>query len=200
MKYYAVRKGFNPGIYTDWEECEKQVNGFIKPEFKKFSNKQDAIDYINGIKDIGKNRLDLSVPNAFVDGSYNPELDVVGAGFILLLPDGTEIKKSYWYPNIDNMRNVIGELYATVSAVEECIRLGFKDIIIHYDYQGIESWVTGNWRANRLVTHDYKEIMLKLSKEINIQFVKVKAHAGTTYNEIADRLANEAIEQYKFNV
>lgn len=200
MKYYAVRKGFVPGIYTDWEECKKQVNGFAGAEFKKFSSKEDAIDYINGVKNIGKNRLDLSVPNAFVDGSYNSEVDIVGAGFVLLLPDGKEITKSSWYPNIDNMRNIVGELYATVNAIKECITLGFKDIIIHYDYQGIESWVTGSWRTNKMLTHDYREIMLQLSKEINIQFVKVKAHAGTTYNEIADRLAKEAIEQYKLSV
>lgn len=200
MAYYAVRKGFVPGIYTDWEECKKQVNGFNGAEFKKFSSKEDAIDYINGVKDIGKNRLDLSVPNAFVDGSYSPELDIVGAGFVLLLPNGKEITKYAWYPNLDNMRNVVGELYATVTAVNECITLGYKDIIIHYDYQGIESWVTSSWRANKMLTHDYKATMLKLSKNINIQFVKVKAHAGTTYNEIADRLAKEAIDQYKLSV
>lgn len=115
-------------------------------------------------------------------------------------PNGKEITKYAWYPNLDNMRNVVGELYATVTAVNECITLGYKDIIIHYDYQGIESWVTSSWRANKMLTHDYKATMLKLSKNINIQFVKVKAHAGTTYNEIADRLAKEAIDQYKLSV
>ena len=28
MKYYAVRKGYNPGIYTTWKECLGQVTGF----------------------------------------------------------------------------------------------------------------------------------------------------------------------------
>lgn len=28
LKYYAVRKGYNPGIYTTWKECLGQVTGF----------------------------------------------------------------------------------------------------------------------------------------------------------------------------
>lgn len=28
MKYYAVRKGCTPGIYTTWKECLAQVTGF----------------------------------------------------------------------------------------------------------------------------------------------------------------------------
>lgn len=28
MKYYAVRKGYNPGVYTTWKECLGQVTGF----------------------------------------------------------------------------------------------------------------------------------------------------------------------------
>ena len=27
MKFYAVRKGEKVGIYTDWNECKKQVIG-----------------------------------------------------------------------------------------------------------------------------------------------------------------------------
>lgn len=28
MKYYAVRSGFNPGIYTSWKDCLGQITGF----------------------------------------------------------------------------------------------------------------------------------------------------------------------------
>lgn len=27
-KFYAVRKGLNTGIYTNWDEAEKNVKGF----------------------------------------------------------------------------------------------------------------------------------------------------------------------------
>lgn len=40
--YYAVRKGRVPGIYLSWPECQKQTNGFSKPEFKKFKTEAEA--------------------------------------------------------------------------------------------------------------------------------------------------------------
>jgi len=45
--YYAVKCGFKPGIYTKWEECKEQVNGFPKPVYKKFDTEEDAKIFIN---------------------------------------------------------------------------------------------------------------------------------------------------------
>lgn len=36
MPIYAVKKGFVPGIYSTWEETEKQVNGYPGAQFQKF--------------------------------------------------------------------------------------------------------------------------------------------------------------------
>ena len=38
----------------------------------------------------------------------------------------------------------------------------------------------------------YKEVV----KKVDISFVKVKGHSGDTYNELADKLAKEALESY----
>ena len=42
MKYYAVHKGRKTGIYSTWEECQKQVTQFAYPIYKKFDNEKDA--------------------------------------------------------------------------------------------------------------------------------------------------------------
>ncbi|MBE0649571.1 MAG: ribonuclease H family protein [Bacteroidales bacterium] len=42
QKYYVVWRGFNPGIYTSWEECKKQVEGFEKAQYKSFTSKEEA--------------------------------------------------------------------------------------------------------------------------------------------------------------
>ena len=47
MPYYAVYKGFNPGIYDKWSECNNQITGFSKPVFRKFKLKADAELYMN---------------------------------------------------------------------------------------------------------------------------------------------------------
>ncbi|WP_078598543.1 viroplasmin family protein [Evansella clarkii] len=43
-KYYTVRKGRNPGVYSSWAECESQVKGFPGAEFKSFASKWAAED------------------------------------------------------------------------------------------------------------------------------------------------------------
>ena len=42
MKYYAVHAGKKPGIYSNWNDCKAQIDGFSKPIFKKFENIKDA--------------------------------------------------------------------------------------------------------------------------------------------------------------
>jgi len=46
--FYAVRRGKEPGIYRSWPECQAQVNGFNKPEFRKFPTEAEAKEFIDG--------------------------------------------------------------------------------------------------------------------------------------------------------
>ena len=41
MSFYAVAKGLNPGIYSNWSECQNQVKGFKGAKYKKFSSEED---------------------------------------------------------------------------------------------------------------------------------------------------------------
>ena len=42
QKFYVVWNGRTPGVYTNWNECLKQVNGFTKPVFKSFESRAIA--------------------------------------------------------------------------------------------------------------------------------------------------------------
>ncbi len=42
QKYYVVWKGTAPGIYTSWEECERQVKGVVGAQFKSFETMELA--------------------------------------------------------------------------------------------------------------------------------------------------------------
>jgi ribonuclease HI len=44
--YYAVHKGHKPGIYVSWQDCKKQVDKFDGAIFKKFSNKEEAQQFL----------------------------------------------------------------------------------------------------------------------------------------------------------
>ena len=42
MKYYAVMKGRQTGVFTSWSRCEAQVKGFSGAIYKSFSTKAEA--------------------------------------------------------------------------------------------------------------------------------------------------------------
>ena len=41
-KYYVVWKGRKTGIFTAWDECAAQVNGFVGAEYKAFPSREEA--------------------------------------------------------------------------------------------------------------------------------------------------------------
>ena len=51
-KFYAVKSGRVPGIYTDWPSAQKQVIGWPKPKHKCFSTKAEAQRFLD--EDDGK--------------------------------------------------------------------------------------------------------------------------------------------------
>ncbi|KAM8726218.1 ribonuclease H1 isoform 3-T3 [Acanthopagrus schlegelii] len=48
--FYAVRKGFKPGVYTSWDECKSQVDKFPSASFKKFASEKDAWAFFRGVE------------------------------------------------------------------------------------------------------------------------------------------------------
>ena len=46
MPFYAVHKGKQRGIYTDWTECKKHIFGVKHPVFKKFNTKEEAEHFL----------------------------------------------------------------------------------------------------------------------------------------------------------
>jgi len=48
QKYYAVRKGQQPGIYRTWPETQKQVNGYPHAEYKSFTSEAEAQAFMAG--------------------------------------------------------------------------------------------------------------------------------------------------------
>ena len=43
-KFYVVWVGKSPGIYTTWNECEKQVLGFEGAKYKSFITYDEALN------------------------------------------------------------------------------------------------------------------------------------------------------------
>lgn len=192
QKYYAVKVGVQPGIYTNWNDCKKNVIGYSGAIYKSFTNKQDAIDYLN--ESIIQCEEDIEPEmccTAYVDGSYNEKTGRYGSGFYFKDYNGNieEFSFARYNPFCASMRNVAGELDAAIQAVEHAISIGAKCIKVYYDYSGIECWAMGYWNCNNPNTQIYKDIMQNFMKTIDIKFIKLKGHTGNAGNERADYLA-----------
>ena len=189
-KFYAVKNGKVPGIYSTWEACKKQVAGFSGAVYKSFTTKEAAEAFI---KDQPKT-MDQPGLIAYVDGSYNIKTKEYGYGCVLL--DGQTVVKELLgkgdHPEYASMRNVAGEIFGSEVAINYAIEHGYSAIYIYYDYEGIQKWADGLWKANKVGTQRYQQIIKEFRKKIAIQFIKVLAHSGDLYNERADYLAKKA--------
>ena len=189
MKYYAVKNGRKTGIFTDWETCREQVEGYSGAKYKSFAEKAAAEAYLN----------DEAAPEpqqttAYVDGSFNAETGVYGFGAVLLEAGGVhEYNGSFSDPETAAMRNVAGEIEGAKFVMRYCLENNIKTVKIVYDYVGIEAWATGAWKTNKKGTEEYKKYYDSIKNRLLVQFEKVKGHSGDKYNDMADALAKAAV-------
>lgn len=189
-KYYAVKQGRNPGIYSSWDECKKQVEKYKGAIYKSFTSLDEAKNFIKEEKIEFDGGL-----IAYVDGSYNVKTKEYGFGCVLI-EDQKVVKELYGRGNDENyasMRNVAGEILGSVCAMEYALNNDYEGVCIYYDYEGIEKWANGLWKANKAGTQEYQEKVKSYRQSLKIAFVKVLAHSGDFYNERADQLAKKAV-------
>lgn len=138
---------------------------------------------------------DFTVPTAYVDGSFNPDIGKYAFGCVLFHPGGPSesLNGSGDTPEAAAQRNVAGEMIASMLSVRWAILNGYDRLDIYYDYKGIECWVTGEWKAKNDLTKKYAASMRKWSEKVKLSFHKVAAHTNDRYNEMADKLAKEGL-------
>lgn len=193
-KYYAVRVGKTPGIYLTWDDCKSMVDGYPGAKYKSFGSLAEAEAFLEGATLQKEETVDVTENYAFVDGSYNAVTGVYGyGGFLIANGEKYVLQGSGEEVEMASMRNVAGEILGSMAAVEKALELGLKELVVYYDYMGIEMWATGGWKRNKAGTIAYYEYMQQVKGQINILFKKVKGHSGVAGNEEADRLAKEAV-------
>ena len=195
-KYYAVRNGKKVGIYKTWDEAKAQVMGYKNAIYKSFKTLQEAKDFMEN-KDINKidfQNLSKDECIVYVDGSFNVYEQIVGYGIVFIDKENIlELNGSLEKGHYTEQRNVAGEVYGSMEAIKLAIKKAKKKIYIHFDYMGIKSWAEGEWKTNIELTRNYKKFIDEKKKEIEISFIKVKAHSNDKFNDVADNLAKAAV-------
>ena len=205
-KYYAVRNGRSTGIFLTWAECQKQVTGFPGAVFKSFTTIEEAEAFVSEqtlrwqtkaeeedrFLEIFEKEPDALV--AYVDGSYNVADGSFSYGMVLI-HEGIEQSfcQRFEDEELATMRNVAGEIKGAEAAMRYAVAHGFSKLYIYHDYEGIARWCKGEWKANKDGTKAYKAYYDSICDILQVMFVKVAAHTGDKYNEIADKLAKQAL-------
>ena len=199
-KYYAVKKGKNPGIYTTWDQCKQEVQGYSGALYKSFKSLDEAKAYLDPseepLRDLeapGPEDLDSTTMVAYVDGSYRQEDHSYSFGCFLYWQGGErEWSRRFKDDGAADLRNVAGEILGAQEAMTFAKKMGMKKLILHYDYAGIRHWALGEWKRNKEETKSYHNFYQDMKKDLEVHFIKVEAHSGNPGNERVDLLAKEA--------
>lgn len=96
--------------------------------------------------------------------------------------------------------NVAGETMAVVEGLKwvQANRPNSNKIVVFYDYTGIEEWALGRWKAKNIMSQRYVAFVHAFRKETGIELVfhHVKGHTQNQFNELADKFAGEAIDDF----
>lgn len=190
-KFYAVKNGRHPGIYTTWDACRQEVTGYKDAQFKSFMTEDEAKAYLAGT---AAPAVPAAEAAAYVDGSFDAKQNRFSYGAVLF-HNGQELHfyDSFSDPALVSMRNVAGEIMGASFVMQYCAERNIPSLDLYYDYAGIEHWCTGAWKAEKEGTKNYALLYRKLSQSVAVNFHKVKGHSGDTYNELADKLAKKAL-------
>ena len=191
-KYYAVLSGRVPGIYTTWEECKAQVEGYSGAQYKGFAEKEQALEYMGITKDESLSSHCEAV--AYTDGSYSMTNGSFSYGVVLFCGgEKLTFSKAFEESDLSSMRNVAGEIKGAEFAMAYCVEKGISSLELRYDYEGVRKWCTGQWKTNKDGTKSYKDYYDSIKDKLLVVFTKVKGHSGDEYNDEADKLAKTAL-------
>ena len=191
MKYYGVKSDTVSFICTDWDETKEKMKGLKNLNYKAFKSNEEALAFINDEVVIKVNK---SAVSAYIDGSYDEKTASYSFGGVLIV-NGEEkrFNKKYENDEYQSMRNVAGEIKGAGYIIQYCINHGIKELDLYFDYIGIEKWYKGEWKANSPIALVYVDFANKVKDKIKVNFNKVKSHSNDYYNDLADKLAKDAL-------
>lgn len=184
-KWYAVRVGKAPGIYTTWDACKAQVQGFPLAEYKSFPSHAHALKYMLGAAPVTPPILASGDWSAWTDGACSGNPGAGGIGVVVRC--GSESKHygvgyAYTTNNRMELRAVLHALAHTPG--ESVLRLTTDST---YVLQGREKHLTINGDL-------WAKLRAACAQRV-IYWNWTRGHAGHTENELCDQLARDAVRR-----
>lgn len=126
----------------------------------------------------------------YTDGAYSMQNDEGAYAFVILTELNNEVKR--FAKKITHETNNRAELKAIINAIIQLPR-DATDVIIYSDSQYSLNTLSGKWK--RKLNKDLFDIWDDVIKErgLTIEYKWVRGHNGNEYNELCDKLCNEAL-------
>lgn len=221
VNYYGVKIGVKPAVYESWTECELNVRGYPNAQYKKFTDKQDALKYVKSGKNkkINTNTSNLLnkqlvsdnydfnlCVNIYTDGSCKnngKSNSVAGCGVYFGSNNPNNISCKLKIKSGYKLTNNRAELKAILIACKKILQLKIFNPVIHTDSKYcIMSLLSKNINEKNESTPNYDYVMKGyniLQSNPNIKLHYIKAHTKkqdvhSVGNHNADLLANLAVE------
>ncbi|MBR1517062.1 MAG: ribonuclease H family protein [Bacteroidales bacterium] len=174
QKYYVVWRGKEPGIYTDWHQCEKQVKGFEQAQYKSYESLEAAeAAYANGytptIGTGGPKKARVSVLEKDADGIVSVKAGTEGGPILNSLavdaacsgnPGVMEYQGVYvasasrvFHYKASLGTNNIGEFLAIVHGLSY-LKKHNLDLVLYSDSVNAISWVRQKRCKSKLPVND----------------------------------------------
>lgn len=201
-KFYAVFNKTTGDVhrFDNWQECREFVSGRSDVLYRAFTQKDLAEEYILKLQHRFSqeqicNQHGHSYVSVYIDGSYNPQYPYAGWAYVAVDQHNNKVAELAGVcQQKAESRNIDGEVYAALQAAKWAAKWDSRQdtkVKLFYDYQGIESWALGDWKAKTPIAHFYiREITPYLHL---LSFHKVKSHSGDKWNDYVDQLAKDAI-------
>lgn len=216
-KFYVVKKGRVPGIYTTWPECLRQVDKFAGAVYKSYTSLEEAqqafeSNVLTTAKTVPKKRtsatssketLYVSMDDIrlriYCDGACSGNPGKSGSGLAIY---EDEIMPVLMYGAADVMgTNNTAELKALLKALELAEDTQHEKVAIlsdsKYSIECVVNWAYG-WKAKGWTKQGGEIKNLDLIKTAHALYERIKdkviishvrGHAGIEGNELADRMA-----------
>jgi ribonuclease HI len=134
--------------------------------------------------------------NLYCDGSYNGQY--YSWGYVIVTDKNNILFCGSGYDNQKEalqQYQIVGEIFGVVYGVQKCVAMGYKNISVYYDLINLEKWATGKWKRNNKYSQLYYSYMSQFKQNgVCVSWVKVKAHSGNLYNDLADNLAKNVLK------
>ena len=203
-KVYAIRKGRIIGKVYSWDECLEATKGYPSAEYKSFKSEEEADVYLSGEQiesSVNINKPKSSdVANIFCSGGYKADCFAFGIYIEGATNDylscGAFKRADTWVTT--GLRSIFGECTSCLAALQLAGSLGYKRVNIYYKYEGIEKWVTGEFKSKNTVSNEYVRVFNSIVKKYGLayRFFSVKGESGIEGMKIVDKLIERSRTQY----